>query len=163
METHALRFGAGPAVVAGIIAGLLFAGFEVAAAAVMTGPEAVFMPLRMIGAIVLGAEALDPSYSLVTAASAGVIVHMVLSIVFALVFALFAPVTSSPAILTVSGIAFGIVLWVVNFYAIAPVMGWDWFPEQTNPVIQFVAHAFFFGWPVGWYLSSTSRVRVPTL
>jgi uncharacterized membrane protein YagU involved in acid resistance len=160
MATHALRFGAGPAIVAGVIAGLVFAVFEMITAALMMGPQAIFMPLRMIGAIVLGAAALDPSYSLVTAATAGVVVHMVLSVVFALLFALVAPSGASTTVLILSGIAFGTGLWLVNFYVIAPVIGWNWFPEQTNPVVQFLAHAFFYGGPIGWWLGSTRTVRI---
>jgi uncharacterized membrane protein YagU involved in acid resistance len=163
MATHARRFGAGPAVVAGIIAGLIFAAFEVIVAAVMMGPEALFMPLRMIGAIVLGSAALDPGYSLLTAAAAGVVVHMVLSIAFALLFAFVAPASASTTALIAIGAAFGTGLWLVNFYLIAPMMGWSWFPEQTNPVIQFLAHAVFFGAPVGWYLGSTRRIAVTAI
>ena len=160
MATHALRFGAGPAIAAGVVAGLVFAVFEMIAAAVMMGPQAIFMPLRMIGGIVLGAAALDPGYPIVTAAITGVLVHMVLSVVFALVFAFIAPSSASMTVLVVSGIVFGTGLWLVNFYLIAPVMGWNWFPEQTNPAIQFLAHAFFFGAPIGWYLGTTRTVRV---
>jgi uncharacterized membrane protein YagU involved in acid resistance len=160
MATYALRFGVWPAVVSGVIAGLVFALFEMTVAAMMMGLQAIFMPLRMIGAMVLGAEALDPGYSLVTAATAGVVVHMVLSVVFALMFAFIAPSSASTTVLIVSGIAFGLGLWLVNFYLIAPMMGWNWFPEQTDPIVQFLAHGFFFGAPIGWYLGSTRAVRI---
>ncbi len=59
-----------------------------------------------------------------------------------------------------AGIAFGIALWIVNFYVLAPVMGWSWFPERTNVAVQFTAHAFFFGLPVAWYLTSQRTVPV---
>jgi uncharacterized membrane protein YagU involved in acid resistance len=128
------------------------------AAAVLMGPQAFFMPLRMIGAIVLGSAALDPGYSLASAGFAGVIVHMVLSIVFALILAAFASPVAGTAALAAGGIAFGIVLWLVNFYLVAPLAGWTWFPDRSNQVVQFVAHALFYGCPVGWYLG---RSRVP--
>jgi hypothetical protein len=116
------------------------------------------MPLRMIGAIVLGAEALDPGYSLVTAAMTGVVVHMILSIVFAGIFAALAPVImagfpATTGTLTVVGLFFGVALWLVNFYAIAPLAGWSWFPERSDPMVQFLAHTIFFGGPVGWMFS----------
>ncbi|MFL5802367.1 MAG: hypothetical protein ACJ8CR_11600 [Roseiflexaceae bacterium] len=47
------------------------------------------MPLRIIGAIALGQQALEPSYALVTAALVGLVVHMTLSIIYGVVFALF--------------------------------------------------------------------------
>jgi hypothetical protein len=40
----------------------------------------------MIGAIVLGPMALDPSYSLIGAATAGIVVHLILSLLFAGIF-----------------------------------------------------------------------------
>lgn len=49
MATLAAVSGLGPAVMAGIIGGLIFAVFEMMMAAVMMGAEAAFMPLRMIG------------------------------------------------------------------------------------------------------------------
>ena len=142
---------------------MAFAAFEMMAAAVLMGPQTVFMPLRMIGAIVLGAQALDPGYSLITAAVAGVIVHMVLSIAFALMLAAVTPAAITPGTLALIGIAFGIGLWLVNFYVIAPFAGWTWFPERTNPIVQFLAHAFFFGWPVGWYLGRSRPVTIPAI
>lgn len=163
MTTLAVRFGIGPAIVGGIIGGLAFAAFEMTAAAVLMGPQTVFMPLRMIGAIVLGAQALDPGYSLITAAVAGVIVHMVLSIAFALMLAAVTPAAVTTGTLASIGVAFGIGLWLVNFYVIAPFAGWTWFPERTNPIVQFLAHAFFFGWPVGWYLGRSRPVTIPAI
>lgn len=163
MATLVARSGVGPAVVAGIIGGLIFAVFEILAAAVMMGPEAAFMPLRMIGGIALGAQALDPGYPLVTAAIAGVLIHMTLSIAFAIVFAAIVPATGTPATLALLGIGFGIGLWIVNFFVIAPIAGWNWFPEQTNPIVQVLAHGLFFGWPVGWYLGRTRETVVPSL
>jgi uncharacterized membrane protein YoaK (UPF0700 family) len=99
----------------------------------------------------------------VTAAIAGVIVHMVLSIAFAVVLAAVSPSTATTGTLVLLGIGFGIALWLVNFYAIAPIAGWTWFQEQTNPVVQFLAHhAFFFGAPVGWYVGSARPLAVPS-
>src|SRR5918994_2121346 len=83
---HHIQSGLGQGAIAGIVAGLVFAAFEMAASAFMMGVEAFFMPLRMIGAIVLGPEALDPGYPLLTASIAGVIVHLILAIVYGIVF-----------------------------------------------------------------------------
>ena len=65
--------------------------------------------------------------------------------------------------LAIVGIAFGTVLWLVNFYLIAPVAGWTWFPERTDPVVQFLAHAFFFGCTAGWMLGHRRPLGIPTL
>jgi hypothetical protein len=159
MPIVATEFRTGAVVAAGIIAGLVFIGFKMVAAAVLVGPQAFFMPLRMIGAIVLGREALDPSYWLFTAAITGAIVHIVLSLVFASIFAWIGFPAASPASYAVSGIVFGLLLWLINFYLIAPAVGWTWFPGRSNAAVQFLAHTFFFGCPVGWYLGK-SRLLV---
>lgn len=152
MVKVATRSALGQAVAAGVIAGLVFAAFEMLAAAVLMGPEAFFMPLKMIGAMALGPEAIYPDYPLIPAAAAGVLVHMILSVCFAVVFAAMTLRTATVRTLIVLGIVFGTSLWLVNFYVVAPAMGWTWFPEATNPLVQFVAHAFFFACPVAWYL-----------
>jgi uncharacterized membrane protein len=59
-----LTFSGSTIIGAGFMAGLLFALFEMIAAALMQNPNSLFMPLRMIGAIVLGPAALEPTYSL---------------------------------------------------------------------------------------------------
>lgn len=59
-----MKWGFQHGAVAGVVAGLVFAAFEMLASAFIAGAEAFFMPLRMIGAIALGPEALDPGYSL---------------------------------------------------------------------------------------------------
>ncbi len=140
----------------GLIAGIVFAMFEMIMAAVLDGSDAFFMPLRMIGATVLGQDALMPSYALVKAASAGVIVHMVLSVFFGVVFGLAAAalpaLTRTRGTLLVAASLYGLLLWLVNFYVIARIAGWPWFPDQTNLAVQFVAHTFLFGTVLGWVL-----------
>ncbi|MCZ7571243.1 MAG: hypothetical protein M5U01_22070 [Ardenticatenaceae bacterium] len=122
----------------------------------MMGPDAFFMPLRMIGAMALGQEALEPSYPLLTAAVAGIVVHMLLSILYGAIFAAIVGAipafASSGFMLLVATSTFGLALWVINFYLIAPVAGWNWFPTQTNPIVQFFAHTFFYGTALGLYL-----------
>ncbi|MBI4493405.1 MAG: hypothetical protein HY690_11510 [Chloroflexi bacterium] len=143
-------------ILGGIIAGIVFAMFEMVVAAAMMGADAFFMPLRMIGAIVLGPQALDPSYSLATAAVVGAATHMMLSAVFGVILGVLVAAIPGMAGSTVRLIAlasaFGLLLWLVNFYVIAPVAGWVWFPNATNPVVQLVAHTFFFGTVLGIYL-----------
>ncbi len=150
--------------IGGLLAGILFALFEMVMATVQMGGEAFFMPLRMIGGIALGSQALEPSStSLLEAGGAGIIVHMVLSVIFgasvAAVAGLVAPIRSSAVALVVWTSLAGLALWLVNFYVIAPIGGWRWFPEATDPLIQFIAHTFVFGSLLGLYLDRTVRAR----
>lgn len=147
-------------VIGGIVAGLVFAAFEMIVSAMMMGGAAFFMPLRMIGAIVLGAAALEPTYSLWAAGLAGLIVHVVLAVIYGGIFAtLFGGLRSAVADIA-TGAAYGLALWLVNFYVIAPI-AFPWFTE-ANPVVQFIAHTFFFGAVLGWYVWQARR-RAETL
>ena len=126
----------------GIVAGIIFAMFEMIVAALMG--MGFFAPLRMISAIVLGEGALDPSYSLGAAIVVGLIVHMMLSAVYGVIFGL---VVSGWALLrqriwvVVVATVYGLLLWLVNFYIIAPV-AFPWF-GMADPLVQFIAHTFF--------------------
>lgn len=138
--------------IGGIIAGLVFAAFEMMATAAMMGPDAFFMPLRMIGAIALGPAALEPTYSLWSAGFAGLIVHVVLAVIYGAVFAvIFGGLRSAAADIGV-GAAYGFALWLLNFYVIAPA-AFPWFLD-ANPMLQFIAHTFLFGAVLGWYMWS---------
>jgi hypothetical protein len=147
--------------IGGGIAGIVFAPFEMVTAAIIDGPNAFFMPLRMIGGIALGEQALDPGSSLPAAGAAGLVVHMLLSAAFGVGvagLARYVPVLASSAVALIawSSVA-GLGLWLVNFYIIAPLGGWTWFPDGTNPVVQFIAHTFFYGTVLGVYLNAAAR------
>ena len=150
-----VRFG----IVGGVIAGIFFALFEMIMAFVLDGSNAFFMPLRMIGGIGLGRQALDPNTSLLTAGGSGLVIHMILSMMYGVVvtavLSLVPLFSSSRTAVLVSASVGGFVLWIVNFYVLAPVFGWTWFPNNTNVAVQFVAHTFFFGTVLGVVLERT--------
>lgn len=145
--------------VAGLVAGIIFAMFEMIVAWMMGNP--FFGPLRMIGAIALGEEALQPTYSLLTAAAVGMMVHMAMSIIFgAIAGAIISAVTTlqtSPAALIVATSVFGFLLWIVNFFIIAPA-AFEWF-TMTDNTVQFIAHTFFYGTALGLLLIGWLRSR----
>lgn len=140
-------------VVGGAIAGMVFAMFEMVMAVVLNGGDAFFMPLRMIGAIALGTPALDPASSLVTAGGAGLVVHMALSMMYgvgvaALISAVPSLRRSLGSVVAVASAA-GLGLWIVNFFLLANVFGWRWFPDGQNVIVQVVAHTMMFGSVLG--------------
>jgi len=141
--------------IGGVVAGITFVLFEMIAAALLAGLPAFFMPLRAISGIILGMQALDPSFSLVTAAIVGMLTHMALSMIYGVAFgmavAMMPALRSSSTILIAAATAVGLVLWLVNFYLIAPAAVWAWF-GNANPVVQFLAHTFFYGSVLGIYL-----------
>jgi hypothetical protein len=147
--------------IGGILAGIVFAAFEMITAAIVDGPNAFFMPLRMIGGIALGEQALDPGSSLLAAGAAGLVVHMVLSAIYGVGVAgvaRYVPALASSATTLIAWTsAAGLGLWLVNFYVIAPIGGWTWFPDGTNAIVQFIAHTFFYGTVLGIYLNAAAR------
>jgi uncharacterized membrane protein YagU involved in acid resistance len=138
----------------GIISGIIFAMAEMILNVLMGKP--FFGPLKLISSIVLGQPALAPTYPLISAAVVGLIVHMIMSMMFGLVFifllAAVRQVQASTGRLLVYGWLFGLALWVVDFLILAPLL----FPQFTT-VNQlwngFVAHTFFFGAMLGGYVS----------
>lgn len=149
------------AVTGGIIAGIVFAMAEMFINLIFGRP--FFGPLRLISSIALGAEALDPAYSLVTAAVVGLIIHMILSAIYGVIFVylLFyaGHLSTSTGLLLVFGSLFGLALWVINFLVIAPIA----FPQFTQ-VDQFwngfLAHTFFYGTVLGAYVAMVRPGRV---
>jgi uncharacterized membrane protein YagU involved in acid resistance len=149
--------------IAGVVAGIVFAMFEMIMAAITNGADAFFMPLRMIGGIGLGASALDPSTSLVAAGGAGIVIHMALSMLYGVAVAVVlraipSLARTSASVLAVSSAA-GFALWVVNFHVLARALGWPWFPDGTNAVVQIVAHTVFFGTVLGLALLRLRAVQ----
>ena len=143
--------------VMGIVAGMVFILFELIIAGI-TGPSAV-MPLRAISAVVLGPGALEPSVNVVAAVIIGLIVHFVLAAIFGLIFGMIAwgirSLTDGVGALVGAAAAYGLVLWIVNFYVIAP-RTFPWFTE-ANPVVQFFAHTVFYGAVLGLLLVGARR------
>ncbi len=155
--SHWLRYG----IAGGIVAGIVFAMFEMMMALVLNGSAAFFMPLRMIGGIALGQSALMPGTSLLSAGGTGLVIHMVLSMMFGVILA--AVIASVPQLarswgtIVASASVAGFLLWIVNFYLLANLFGWTWFPDNTNAAVQFVAHTFFFGSVLGLILARASH------
>ena len=52
--------------------------------------------------------------------------------------------------------AAGLALWVVNFQVVARALGWPWFPDGPNAVVQILAYTVFFA-PCSGFVSSGSR------
>lgn len=143
----------------GLVAGAFFLGFEMIMTAILDGPRALTAPLRMIGGILLGPSALDRGYPLLTAATAGLIVHGALSATFGAIFGWAVPALRlrRPGEIVAAGSAWGLALWPLNFYVVARLAGWPWFALQTDPAVQLVGHAVFFGGLLGMYVAADGR------
>jgi hypothetical protein len=141
--------------------GIVFGVYAMTFAALWDGTDALLTPLRRIGAVVLGAPALEPAFPAVVAASVGAMVHVAFAIFFGVVFAGLAGLRvawrDSELSLPVSATIYGFLLWVLNFQLVAPAAGWTWLPGGSVPFAQLLAHAFGFGLVLGVYLERMLR------
>jgi uncharacterized membrane protein YagU involved in acid resistance len=148
----------------GILAGIVFMVFEMVVAGIMESNP--FAPPRMISAIALGDEALPmmPMIGLAAALPVAMIIHFILSAIYGGIFGAIAAsiraLHTNRWVLIGAATAFGLLLWLVNFYVIAPVL-FPWF-LMASPVVQFLAHTFFYGTALGLLLAAARRVSQGT-
>jgi uncharacterized membrane protein YagU involved in acid resistance len=133
------------AVWAGIIAGLVFMVLEMILVPLfMEGSP--WGPPRMIAAIALGEGVLPPPDTFAPGILAvAVVVHFVLSIVYALILAALIAGSSRAASIWL-GAGFGLVLYLVNFYLFTAIF--PWFAMARNWISVF-SHIMF-GLVAGW-------------
>jgi|SRR5437667_3631273 len=128
------------AVWASVIAGLAFTLLDIGLAWAVRGVSP-WMPLRMIGAIVLGPAALSPPDAFdAEVVLVALLLHFMLSIAYGTFLAFLIPAIDSLWTIIVGGV-YGLALYYLNFYgfnAFSP-----WFAEQRDWVS--VASHFAFG------------------
>ena len=145
----------------GILAGLVFATFQIIMAVAALGPPPMEL-LLMVGGVPFGGE--PATTSLAPAIAIASTVHLVLSAIYGAVLGAVASkvraVRNNSKTLVGAATVYGLLIWIVNFYVIAPA-AFPWF-TQTNQVVQFFAHTFFYGTVLGLLLAFTrSSARTP--
>lgn len=102
--------------VGGVLAGMVFAAVTMWFTDSTAGKAD--MPLRMISTIVKGDTAMAAG---TTSVGLGVLVHLVLSALFGMLFALAVPRLRSNGTVALAGTLYGALLYVVNFLVLAPL------------------------------------------
>ncbi len=125
---------------AGVIAGLVFLVLEMLLVSLVMG-ESPWGPPRMMAAIVLGQGVLPPPADFAwRPALTAMVVHLPLSAAYGLlVGALVRRHGMAQALLV--GLVFGLAIYAVNFYLIAP-LAFPWFVQARNAV-SVLGHALF--------------------
>jgi hypothetical protein len=141
----------------GVLAGIGFAMVELVMMDLQGGHLVVARFLRRIAAAWIGPQALEPDFPFAIVAAVGTILHFGLAALFGLIFTWLTEsrvqeLRRSRAILLVLATGYGLLLWPLNVYLIAPFVGWEWFARDTPPVVQAAAH-FSYGLLLGLYLS----------
>lgn len=153
-DTHRV-FDLSAAIKAGLIAGLVFLAMEMILVATVGGGSP-WGPPRMIGAIVLGADALPPPMSFdLGIVVVALIVHMVLAMVLAVVFAFLATrLDLARTTFILVGALFGLVMYFIGFYLMTAVFPWF---AMARGWITLLSHLVF-GAVLAWmYLPRTHR------
>ena len=145
---------------AGVLAGLVFALFQVIMAAAGIGSPLSELIEMVEGVTTFGGAASAPGIAAPELAIAG-LTHLVLSAIYGAVFGAVASkvgaLRNNRIALIGAATVFGLLIWIVNFFVIAPV-AFPWF-AQTNAVVQFFAHTLFYGTVLGLLLEVT---MIPT-
>jgi uncharacterized membrane protein YagU involved in acid resistance len=140
------------AVLAGVISGFIFLILELVMVPLFLGDSA-WAPPRMIAAIVMGEGVLPPPGTFdLGVVLVAMLVHFPLSIIYAIVLA-FVIARMSVGISLGVGAAFGLLLYLVNFYGFTALF--PWFAMARNWV-QIFAHVTF-GVVAAWAYKSLAR------
>lgn len=118
-----------------------------------TAAGLLFLLANMWFAVAKGMPAAAPLYDISTIfhfsampnptpenAVVGLVTHLTLAAGFGVLLALLAPLLSSRAALWGGGIAFGVVLYLVNFQILGRI-AFEWFQVGPNQTFELIAHA----------------------
>jgi hypothetical protein len=143
----------------GVVAGMVFAVVQVAAAALTGSPLA---PLRMSASVLLGAGGAGLGVTLL----AGLAVHVALSALFGLVYGIIdgAVIESEERSVVrqaAIGLLYGLLIWATNFQVLGRI-GRPWFLGVPQ-LAQMALHALFFGLPLALMYVRPARQMRPVL
>jgi len=109
---------------AGLIAGLGLGFVAIVASTLLRGDP--WLPFDFATAIVVGPEALAPTFPVAASLALGMVIHTLLSVLFGVTFlgalALTFQLSARPGLLLVYGVVFALAVWEVNFMAVLPVI-----------------------------------------
>lgn len=112
---------------AGLIAGLGLGFVAIVASTVLRGDPG--LPFDFATAILVGQEALAPTFPSAASLALGTVIHLLLSVLFGVTFltalALTFQLSARPPLLLLYGVLFAFLVWEVNFLAVLPLIAAD--------------------------------------
>jgi hypothetical protein len=115
---------------AGLLAGVALGVIEIAASVVLRNDP--WLPFDFAAAILVGPEALAPTFPLAASLALGTVLHVLLSVVFGVAFlgglALTFQLSARPPLMMLYGMLFGVTIWEIDFLAVLPVIA----PQLTG-------------------------------
>lgn len=141
----------GKSALAGLVGGLVMAAMAMMLTALL-GMGLFAMP-KMIGGLIFGAQAAMSGGAMLIAV--GLMLHMMLSAMFGLLYGVIVNAVTHEFWIT--GLAFGMALWIVNFYLVGLVLPGARMMAQSEPVwLAVMTHAVF-GLVTAWFAMASSR------
>jgi len=135
--------------VSGLVAGAVYLALEMILAA-MTSPGDMLAPPRMIAGILVGNDAPRHSESSVAfVLISALFVHFTLSVTYTGILFAFVQRIKSKTLVMLGGIAMGLVLYLINFYAFTEIFFWF---ESARNWMSLVGHLVF-GFVAGLMIS----------
>ena len=122
--------------IGGLVAGAVFIGITMWFATTQGNPAVA--PFKLISSIVLGADALKSGAASVPL---GVAVHTAISLISGIIFGLVAARLRNNALIAVAGLAFGLLLYLVNFQLIGRFVLPQF--QMPNQPFEVFAHLVF--------------------
>jgi uncharacterized membrane protein YagU involved in acid resistance len=137
------------AIVAGVVAGIVFMLMEMFLMPLFGFAPSMWAPPRMIGAIGLGPDVLPPPATFdLTVVTVAMVIHFITSILFAIVVAfIIRSLALGPAIAV--GVVAALLLYVFVFYVMT-AGPWPWF-EMGRNWVNILAHVVFGAIAAWWY------------
>lgn len=147
----------GAAIRAGLIAGIIFMLLEMGLVAT-AGEGSLWGPPRMIAAMLMGDGVLPPPATFdFTIFMVAMVIHLILSVLLALVYALVADRAGwGMGTAAVAGMVFGLIIYFFNFYAMTVVFPWF---AMARGAISIVAHLAF-GLVLGYFYRRFSPIVI---
>ena len=135
--------------ISGVLAGIIYLVYEMVIAEI--SGEGLLMPLRRIGAIVLGQGALSPTAAAGAAVVAGIIIGLVLSAIYGMAVAVTVggtpDIRDNPRALIALTTLWAFFLYIFNYFFWGHTF-WKWF-FASNSFWQFLGVTVFFGTVLG--------------
>jgi hypothetical protein len=115
---------------AGLLAGLALGLVEIVASTVLRDDP--WLPFDFAVAILVGPEALTPTFPVAASVALDTVLHVLLSVVFGVAFlaglVLTFQLSARPWLMLLYGVLFGVTVWEVDFLAVLPLIA----PELTG-------------------------------
>jgi len=140
-DANMTRINFSAAAKAGIVAGIVFMVLELLLVAAVSG-ESPWGPPRMIAAIAMGEGVLPPPATFdPTIFLVAMVVHFILSILIAIVFAIIAGMARwSLTTSAIAGLVIGLAIYAFHFYGMTAIFPWF---AMARGAVSIFAHAIF--------------------